>query len=40
LRTLLLTNDSSAARIACVCDLRAASLGQLLLVDGDGAPAA
>jgi hypothetical protein len=36
LRTLLLTDDSSAARVACVGDLRAASLGQLSLFDGGG----
>jgi hypothetical protein len=40
LRTLLLTDDPSAARVACVGDLRAAALGQLSLVDGGGAQAA
>ena len=37
LRMLLLADDPSAARIACVGDLRTASLGQLSLVDGGGA---
>jgi len=40
LLTLLLTDDPCAARIACIGDLCAASLGQLSLVDGDGAVAA